>query len=135
ISVLPISSAPALRLSERSTAVSGGKSSDNFFSNATSNSFASSALSLFLAARAPCAQFVALSCECRSPIWPSSRSRRAADSSEERTGALAAVAAARVLQFPSLRGGNLCQSSPRSPAVRRKDRGHQDRPRRQCPRG
>src|SRR5262249_33787272 len=83
-----------------------GKGSDSLVSNAPSSSFASSALSLFLAARAPCAQVVALSPDCRLAISPTSRSRRAADSSDERKGVLAALAAARVQPLPSPRGGN-----------------------------
>jgi hypothetical protein len=59
--------------------------SDSFFSNASSNSFASPAISVFLAERASSAQVVALSCEARPAISVKRRSRRAADSSARRT--------------------------------------------------
>src|SRR5262249_45032841 len=80
-----------------------GKISDSFFSNASSRSLASSVLSLFLAARAPSAQLVALSPDGSPVISPSRRSRRALDSPEGRTVVLAALAAARVRPVTSLR--------------------------------
>src|SRR5262249_57704427 len=62
--------------------------SESLFSNVSPRTFASSAPSLFLAARAPRAHWVALSPDPSLAIWPSRRSRRAADSSEERTGVI-----------------------------------------------
>ena len=58
---------------------------DSFCSNAVSTSFASSAVSVFLAGSASPAQVVALSCEASPAISLRRRSRRAADSSVRRT--------------------------------------------------
>src|SRR5215831_3279265 len=93
---------------------------DSFCSNASSTSFASPAVSVFLAGSASPAQVAALSCEASPEISLRRRSRRAADSSVRRTVGLAVFAAQRSLPFQA--GSTSCArrwGSTRLPPYRR----------------
>src|SRR5258706_14195055 len=92
---------------------------DSFCSNASSNSSASPAASVFLAGRASPAQVAALSCEASPATSLRRRSQRAADSSARMTVGLVVFGAPRIFPFPRVCG----VSARQCPGYRRR---HED---------